>query len=95
MRIDDFRENEDGGKLTFRGGNLTRGNSEPKMGEMGDHHLKIIKLNSGRSPISMGMFRLNSSSMLFPSIFPKYFLLFCHAKSSIQILTLIQTLTSV
>ena len=35
MRIDDFGENADGGKWTFRGENLTWGNSELKMGEMG------------------------------------------------------------
>ena len=35
MRIDDCRENVDGGKWTVRGGNLTWGNSELKMG---DHH---------------------------------------------------------
>ena len=33
MRIDEFGENADGGKSTFRGGNLTWGNSELKMGE--------------------------------------------------------------
>ena len=35
MRINDFGEKTDGGKWTFRGGNLTWGNSELKMGENG------------------------------------------------------------
>ena len=39
MIIDDFGENADGGKWTFRGGNLTWGNSELKMG---DHHLQKL-----------------------------------------------------
>ena len=35
MRIDDFGQNAVGGKWTFRGGNLTWGNFELKMGEIG------------------------------------------------------------
>ena len=35
MRIDDFGEITNGGKWTFRGVNLTWGNSELKMGENG------------------------------------------------------------
>ena len=35
MRIDDFGENADGGKWTFRGGNSTWENSELKRGNMG------------------------------------------------------------
>ena len=31
MRTDDFGENSDGGKWTFRGGNSTWGNSEYKI----------------------------------------------------------------
>ena len=35
MRIDDYGQNVDGEKLTYRGGNLIWGNSEFKMGENG------------------------------------------------------------
>ena len=38
MRIDDFGGNADGGKWTFRGRNLTWGNSELRMG---DHPSRI------------------------------------------------------
>ena len=39
MKIDEFGENADWGKWTFLGGNLTCGNSEVKMGELGGHLL--------------------------------------------------------
>ena len=43
MRIDDFGENADVVKWIFRGENLTWGNSELKIGKMGDHRiLRII-----------------------------------------------------
>ena len=42
MRIDDFDANADGGKWTFRGGNLTWGNSEVKTGEMGAHPFSLF-----------------------------------------------------
>ena len=46
MRIDDFGENADGGKWTFRGGNLTWGNSELKMGENGSSPLIFHKIKT-------------------------------------------------
>ena len=41
MRIDDFSENTDGRNWTFRGGNLTWGNSELNMGENGRSPWKV------------------------------------------------------